>query len=167
MIFFDNFFFNLIVLYSYLFIYNLSVFIIFWTLKQFVNSTFKTIYSFNDVKLNFFFVSLLSIALLSVAGVPPFVGFFAKILILISLINSNFFFLYFFFFILLFFALYFYLQNLRYLHSTSIKNLNNQYELNLRQPTLYVLICSFFLFWFVYGFILFDDIILYFFWLLI
>ncbi len=165
LIFFDNFFYNLIVLYTYLFIYNMSIFIIFWTLKQFINFNFKTIYSFNDLKLNFFFVSLMSISLFSIAGVPPFIGFFSKILLLITLINSNFYFLFFLFFILLFFALYFYLQNLRYLHSTSIQNLNYTSELNMKISPVYTYFSLFLVFFLVFGFSFFEDFVLYFTWL--
>lgn len=165
MIFFDNFFYNLIILYTYLFIYNMSIFIIFWILQQFISFNFKTIYSFNDLKLNFFFISSLTIIFLSLAGVPPFIGFFSKILILVSLINSNFFFFYFFFFILLFLALYFYLQNLRYLHSTSLKQINYSFEYNLRLYTIFIHFTWFILFFLIFGFFYLDDLILYFFWL--
>ena len=64
-------------------------------------------YSFTDLKFNYYFSTVLAIVLFSMAGVPPFLGFFSKLLILILLINSNFFLFYLFFFGLLFFGLYF------------------------------------------------------------
>ena len=75
-----------------MFIYNMSLLIIFWTLQQFVSFNFKTLYSFSDLKFNFYFVTALSVVLFSIAGVPPFLGFFSKLLILLALLNSNFFF---------------------------------------------------------------------------
>lgn len=156
---------TLITLYLYLFIYNLSLFLIFSTLTQCVNSNMKTIYSFTDFKYNFFFSSILAISLFSVAGVPPFIGFFSKVLILIALINSNFFFFYTFFFVLLFFGLYFYLQNIRFLYSTGLGNLNYSFLTNLRLSTLYVYNAVFILFFLLFGIFFFDDMFLFFLWL--
>jgi len=165
MLFYNNAFDVLIVVYSYLLIYNISLIIIFWTLQQFLSFTTKTIYSFNDFKFNFYFTTALTIALFSMAGVPPFLGFFAKLLILISLVNSNFFIFFIFFFGLLFFGLYFYLQNIRFLYSTGYGKINYYHLFNLRATSSYFLIISFFLFFLIFGFLLMDDIILYFNWL--
>lgn len=165
MLFYNNFLDNLIILFSYMFIYNISLLLIFWTLFQFINLNFKTLYSFSDLKFNFFFLSILTIVLFSIAGVPPFLGFFSKLLILICLLNSNFFFFYIFFFGLLFFGLYFYLQNIRFLYSTGIGKINYAYESNLRLSTLYIYFSLFFLFFLIFGFFFFDDLILYFYWI--
>ena len=106
MILFNNYLDTLVILFIYMFIYNISLIMIFWTLHQFISFNFKTIYSFTDLKFNYYFTTILSIVLFSMAGVTPFLGFFSKILILILLINSNFFLFYIFFFGLLFFGLY-------------------------------------------------------------
>ena len=53
------------------------------------------------------------------AGVPPFIGFFSKLFILTLLVNNAFVLLYLFFFVLLFIGLFFYIQNIRFLHSTN------------------------------------------------
>ncbi len=165
MIFFYNFLDTLVILFLYMFIYNLSLFIIFWTFFQFVSFNFKTLYSFSDLKFNFYFVIILSIVLFSIAGVPPFLGFFSKLLILILLINSNFFFFYIFFFSLLFFGLYFYLQNIRFLYSTGSGKLNYSNIFNLRQSTLYFYNTILIIFFLVFGFFFIDDVVLYFYWL--
>ena len=94
---FNNSFDSLIILYTYLLTYNLSLIILFWTFHQFIILNFKTIYSFNDLKLDFFFTTVLTLILFSIAGVPPFIGFYSKLLILLLLMNSNFFFFYIFF----------------------------------------------------------------------
>jgi len=165
MLLFNNSLDTLIILFIYMFVYNLSLISIFWTLQQFVSFNFKTLYSFSDLKFNFYFVMSLTIALFSIAGVPPFLGFFSKLLILLILINSNFFFLYIFFFGLLFFGLYFYLQNIRFLYSTGVGKLTYANTFNLRITSLYFNITFLIFFFLIFGFLFMDDIVLYFYWL--
>jgi len=148
-----------------MFVYNLSLIVIFWVLQQFINLNFKVLFSFADLKLNPFLLTSITIALFSIAGVPPFLGFFTKVIILISLINSNFFIFFIFFFALLFFSLYFYLQNLRFLYSTGYSTLNYDYELNLRAPIITFTFLSLFSFLLVFGFAFMGDILLFFSWL--
>lgn len=145
-----------------MFIYNFSLILIFLTLQQFVNFNFKTIYSFNDLKSNFFFSTALSIILFSIAGVPPFIGFFSKLLILVTLINSNFFLFYIFFFILLFFGLYFYIQNIRFLHSINYTKINYSVDNFLRASPVFYYISYVILFFLLFGFLFFNDLLLYF-----
>jgi hypothetical protein len=165
MLFFNNSLDTLVILFIYMFIYNVSLVIIFWTLFQFISFNFKTIYSFSDLKFNFYFVTALSITLFSMAGVPPFLGFFSKLLILILLLNSGFFFFYIFFFGLLFFGLYFYLQNIRFLYSTGLGEINYAHTYNIRISSLYFYVTFTFIFLLIFGFSFMDDIILYFYWL--
>ena len=165
MLLYNNSFDSLIILFSYMFIYNLSLINIFWTMQQFVNSNFKTIYSFSEFKFNFFLITTITITLFSMAGVPPFLGFFTKLLILLILLNSNFFLLYIFFFALLFFGLYFYLQNIRFLHNTNTGKTFYNNSLNLTQSSLFFIVTFTILFFLIFGFIFSDDIILYFNWL--
>jgi NADH-quinone oxidoreductase subunit N len=166
MLFFNNSLDTLVILFIYMFIYNVSLIIIFWTLFQFISFNFKTIYSFSDLNFNFYFVTALSITLFSMAGVPPFLGFFSKLLILILLLNSGFFFFYIFFFGLLFFGLYFYLQNIRFLYSTGLGETNYAHTYNIRISSLYFYVTFTFIFLLIFGFSFMDDIVLYFYWLL-
>ena len=166
MLFFNNSLDTLVILFIYMFIYNVSLIIIFWTLFQFISFNFKTIYSFSDLNFNFYFVTALSITLFSMAGVPPFLGFFSKLLILILLLNSGFFFFYIFFFGLLFFGLYFYLQNIRFLYSTGLGEINYAHTYNIRISSLYFYVTFTFIFLLIFGFSFMDDIVLYFYWLL-
>lgn len=160
-----NFLDTLVILFIYMFIYNLSLFVIFWTIQQFINFKFKTLHSFSNLKFNFYFVFSISLALFSMAGVPPFLGFFSKLFILLILINTNFFIFYFFFFSLLFFGLYFYLQNIRFLHSTTFNSLNYSFQINLRSSVIYHYLTLLILFFLLIGFFLLDDFLLYFAWL--
>lgn len=148
-------------------VYNLSLFSLFFIFTQFIISAFRTIYSFSQLTASAILVNSAAITLFSIAGIPPFVGFFSKLLILITLISSFFYFFFIFFFILLFFGLYFYLQNLRFLYSSVVNTLNYAYVYNLKHNSGFFLINNFYLFFFIFGFLLFDDIILYFYWILI
>lgn len=165
MVFFNNSLDSLVTLYVYMLIYNLSLLIIFWTFQQFISTSFKTIYSFNDFKLDFFFVTIITIILFSIAGVPPFIGFFSKIIILLLLANANFFFFYIFFFGLLFFGLYFYIQNIRFLYSTAKGKIDYAHLEFMRKTSIYFVYCTFFFFIIMFGLVWMDDIILYVSWL--
>ena len=165
MLFFNNSLDTLVILFIYMFIYNVSLVIIFWTLFQFISFNFKTIYSFSDLKFSPYFTTALSVTLFSMAGVPPFLGFFSKLLLIILLLNSGFFFFYIFFFGLLFFGLYFYLQNVRFLYSESSGKINYAHTYNIRISSLYFYVTFTFIFFLIFGFSFMDDIVLYFCWL--
>jgi NADH:ubiquinone oxidoreductase subunit 2 (subunit N) len=72
-------------------IYNVSLFVIFSTLFQFTNSELKTTHSFSSIGANQFYSATLIISLFSMAGVPPFCGFFAKVFLFTLLANAHFF----------------------------------------------------------------------------
>jgi len=159
MLTFTNFFESLTTLFFYVIIYNFSLIVFFWTLNQFINSNSKTLYAFADLKYNFFLVFVITILLLSMAGVPPFLGFFSKLLILVSLININFFLLYIFFFSLLFFGLYFYVQNIRFLYSSSSNSqLNYAFLPFIRLQLAYLYFTYSISFILIFGFYFFEDI---------
>lgn len=165
MIHFHNFIETWVTVSFFLFTYNISVILLFWSVKQITLSNFKTIHAFSVLKANPFVLFTVTIILFSLAGVPPFIGFFTKILILVNLINSAFFILYIFFFIILFAGLYFYLQNIRYLHVTTNQRAEYSFINNLRAVTIYanvvIFACLFF-----FNFIYLDDILVYFLWLI-
>jgi len=150
-----------------MFIYNLSLFIIFYTIFQFTSFDVKTTQSFNDLGSNNYFSKVLIIALFSMAGVPPFWGFFSKIFIFTLLCNSNFFILFPFFFFILFLGLYFYIQNIRFLNATNGSNFQPIVEHVLRSVPLYYYVINTLLFFIIFGFIFTEDLLLIISWLLI
>ena len=158
MLVFNNFFESLINLFFYVLVYNFSLILLFWTLNQFINSNFKTLNSFSDLKYNFFSVFTITVLFLSMAGVPPFLGFFSKLLILISLINANFFLFYIYFFTLLFFGLYFYVQNMRFLYTSTASHLHYAFLPFVRVQVLYLYFAYAFLFSLIFGFYFFEDL---------
>jgi len=120
-----------IVVFFYLCVYNLTLSLFFLTLLQTPFRDFKTMQSLSFLKNHTPFQIVAGISLFSMAGVPPFIGFFSKLLILIAVIHANFAILYIFFFSLLFAALYFYLQNIRFLYNTSSAVLGVLFFFNL------------------------------------
>lgn len=150
-----------------MFVYNFSLICLFAFFILFINLSLKTIFSFNDFSFNFYFLNSIAIILFSISGIPPFIGFFSKLIILFSLINSFFFILYFTFFILLFLGLYFYLQNLRFLYSSLLTNHNYSFFLNVKFPSFFFIFSLNILIFIIFGFLIFDDLFLYFNWLLI
>lgn len=150
-----------------MFIYNLSLISFFWLIFSFMNYNFKTLHSFSGFSLNSFYLFLTTILLFSMAGVPPFIGFFSKLFVLVLLVNSNFFLLYSLFFIVLFLGLYFYMQNIRFLHTT------NHVSVDYQQLPLVGERVSLTFYYFsvntliiiIFGTFYVDDIILFFTWL--
>ena len=164
---FSNLFINTLpVIFFYMFLYNLTLIGFFWILMSFCNNNFKTIYSFNIFSFESSYLFFLTIFLFSLAGLPPFMGFFSKIYLLNLLIEQSFFLLYSIFIVLLIFGLYFYMQNLRFLHSTNYKNTFKPFLKNERKPFslfYYLILWSFFL---INGVFFIEDLLIYFTWLL-
>ena len=143
-----------------MFIYNVTLISIFFVLMSSLISNFKTLYSFSNYSFDSFFLLSLSISIFSLAGVPPFIGFFSKLFILNILSNSNMFILYFILFVILLLALYFYIQNLRFLHSTNQGYSSSSYLSNERKSISIYYYSLFIVFFLSLGFFLIDDIIL-------
>ena len=141
-------------------IYNLSLFTLFFTLFQLVNLETKTLFSFADLGSSNLYTKILSITILSMAGVPPLWGFFTKILIFVILVNSNFFFLFVPFFTVLMVSLYFYMQNLRFLNSTNLTDFVNISDLQVRVTPLYYTLTLMSLFFVIFGSFFTEDLFL-------
>ena len=138
-------------------------------LLNLISSNFKTLHFFSGFSLNPFYLFTVTVLLFSMAGVPPFVGFFSKLFLIILLTSSNFFLLYSIFFITLFLGLYFYVQNIRFLHTTNLTSFDYQYtpSVNERSVILFFYISIFTLLLIILGFSYIDDLLLIFTWLLI
>jgi NADH:ubiquinone oxidoreductase subunit 2 (subunit N) len=152
---------------SYTIIYNATSFLLFATIMQVVSTDIKTLYSLANLGASNIYAKILGLCVLSLAGVPPLVGFFAKIFTFVLLSASNLFLLFPPFFVLLFVGLYFYVQNLRFLNSTNLPSSPSIVELNPR-PNLTYFTCAIPLsFLIVFGFCYVDDLLLLASWLLL
>ena len=147
--------------------YNMTLISIFYVFFSVINFNFKTLYALSNFNFEFFNLFFLSLCLFSIAGVPPFLGFFSKIFIVNLLINFNFFLLYFVFFLLLMLGLYFYIQNIRFLHTTNTSTtfLQKSYFFTERVPSFYYIYLFFISLNLIGGFVVLDDLILFFTWL--
>ena len=119
-----------IYLYTYMLIYNTTIILLFWTLFNIITSEFKTLHQFNNFSYNSFYVLTISIILFSMAGVPPFIGFFSKLFIILLFINGYFSLFFILLLILLLIGLYFYMKNIKFLHSTNASSANYPFLLN-------------------------------------
>ena len=145
-----------------MFIYNASLVALLWTLMNVITPQMKTLYSFSGFSFNSYYLLILTVLLMSMAGVPPFIGFFSKLFILTLLTNNSFFLFYSFFFVLLFLGLYFYIQNIRFLHSTNNSTLNYAYLSNERQVLFFYYFSLTFLIFILGGVLYIDDFLLFF-----
>ena len=150
----------------YLVIYNLTLLILFIFIFSLKPALVKTILLFELARLDFFYLVSFSIIFLSLAGIPPFLGFFSKLFILSCLVFSNFWGLFILLFILLFISLYFYLQNIRILYQSTAQEVSLfSLTYNPLTPSLvsWVIIWNTFL---TIGWFYLDDLILLiFFWI--
>lgn len=155
-----------ILLYFYMAFYNLTLLGVFWLFFSVILKNLKTLYSFSMFSFSSSYLFFFTVFLFSLAGVPPFLGFFNKLFLMNLLINSGFFLLYFLFFIILLFGLYFYMQNLRFLHSTNHGSTAKVFLKNTRvsfSMYYYLLVLTFFL---INGVFIVDDLIILFSWIL-
>lgn len=151
---------TLLLVVSYMLIYNITSFLLFSSLLQVMNTNMKTLYAFATLGPSNVFTKVINISLLSLAGVPPLLGFFSKIFIFVLLSNSNLFVLFPPFFILLFIGLYFYIQNMRFLNASSPSTLEQPVELSLRVNFLYFTFAVPILFVVIFGFCYVEDVML-------
>jgi NADH-quinone oxidoreductase subunit N len=126
-----------------MFVYNLTLIGFFWILMSLYSKSYKTLYSLSTFSFESSYLFFLTVFLFSLAGVPPFIGFFSKIYLLDILVDQGFFLLYSVFVVLLIFGLYFYVQNLRFLHSTNLNNSAKPFLKNERKSIAlpYYLLC--------------------------
>merc|ERR1711924_205682 len=118
-----------------------------------------TLNSFSGFNLHSSSLFFLSISIFSIAGVPPFTGFLTKLFLINLLINQKLAYLYFLLFIILFVGLYFYIQNMRFLHSSDYNahlgaRFGSQAHIGLNYSYYSVVTC----FILVFGVFCIDDI---------
>lgn len=151
----------------YFFIYNLTLISVLWIFLSVITKQLLTLQSFNNFSFTSFSVFSLTILLFSMAGVPPFLGFFSKLLVFVLSINNDFFLLYSLLFIVLFIGLYFYTQNIRFLHSTDYKSFSYPYLLNERVTLVFNYFSIWVVTWLILGSVSINDLHLFFMWLLV
>lgn len=152
---------------TYMVIYNITSFLLFSTLMQALTMDFKTLFSLSNLGPSEILTKVLSLSILSLAGVPPLLGFFSKIFVFVLISASHLFILFPAFFILLFIGLYFYVQNLRFLNATNASSLVLISELSLRTHLLYYTFSLPISFIIIFGFCYVDDLLIALSWVLL
>ena len=158
---------TMLLLLTYMIIYNLTSFILFTTVLQVVGTNIKTLFSFSNFGSNHVLTKIISLAILSLAGVPPLVGFFSKIFVFVLISNSHLSILFPSFFALLFIGLYFYIQNLRFLNATNSPSITTPIELTPRVNISYFSLAIPTCFFIIFGFMYVDDLLILSLWTLI
>ena len=144
----------------YVLIYNMSSLLLFFTLIQVSDRNIKTLFSFSYLNVSNIYTKFLSLVMLSLAGVPPLLGFFSKVFIFILVSSAQLISLFIPLFILLFGGLYFYVQNLRFLNSTNASIEYAQLTSSIRNNTTYFTYALPIVFVIVFGICYIDDLIL-------
>jgi len=150
--------------YLYLSFYNLSLLVLFWVILSVQNKEILTLYSFNRFRYSNFYIIVLTVTLFSIAGIPPFMGFFSKVLVITALLKSHYVVLYWLLLPLLLLTLYFYVQNIRFLYTTTLPSIKYPYLFNERLSLLFIYTLVISLNYQVIGFIWFDKFLLFFHW---
>lgn len=162
-----DFFQTLLLVLAYLLIYNVTSFLLFFTIVQIAKSDVKTLFSFAHLNSLNIYTKTLSLVIMSLAGVPPLLGFFSKVFLFILVSHLKLFSLFLPLFVLLFAVLYFYIQNLRFLNSTSRAFDAPLLGLAFRPTTLYFLYSLPLVFLQIFGFFFIDDLLLFSSWILL
>lgn len=157
---------TLIIIYTYLFVYNNALMILFLLFFQILQFEMKATIVFNKFHLNPFLLTSLAVVIFSMAGVPPMTGFFTKVLILLAILNNSFGSFFLFFGILLLVSLYFYMQNIRFLYANAEEFFEFPHWNTIRivpQHAGYIIVGITFL---VTGFVFMEDMWIVFSWIL-
>ena len=148
----------------YTLVYNFSLFLFFLTIKQICLTNVTTLHFLSDLSSRNDFKRSITVVLFSMAGIPPFLGFFTKLVIISTLTNSYLYFLYPLFFVLLFSSLYFYVQNIRLLMTQSTITSHYQkyvHDAFIYHPIVLYFLSLFFIILLVLGGIFIEDILAY------
>lgn len=166
MLIYSDIFTPTIFLYAYMLVYNVSLILVFWILSSIFITTNKTLNSFSGFNLHASSLFILSLSIFSIAGVPPFTGFLTKLFLINLLLNQKLAYLYFFLFLLLFVGLYFYIQNMRFLHSSDYStHVSTHFHSQVVLSTSYSYYSVLLSFVLIFGVFYIDDILLVFYWL--
>lgn len=151
---------TMLLLLTYMIIYNLTSFLLFTSVLQSVGTNIKTLFSLSNFGSTHILTKIISLVILSLAGVPPLLGFFSKIFVFVLISNSHLSILFPPFFILLFTGLYFYIQNLRFLNATNAPSQITPNELSARTHLTYFSVALPLSFLIIFGFCYVDDLLI-------
>lgn len=149
-----------------LIIFNICVYIIltvgiFSSILIIADKSYSTLNKFKQIQEYYFLFVTIILLLLSLAGVPPLLGFIGKFLLYIQLLAYKSYYLFFIFFIFNVFVLYFYIQNVRFMVSKNTNKITNSFNLS---NTMYDSVFFFLIvlmFFNMFGILYFDNFLIY------
>ena len=153
--------------YFYLTFYNISLVVLFWLFLSVQVRELQSLYSLSHFRFNHFYLTLLVITIFSIAGIPPFVGFFTKVLVVLTILQQHFILTYWLVTPLLLLSLYFYIQNIRFIYTSGSNSFTYPYLENERVVLIFIYCTLVSLNLQICGFIWFDKFFIFFYWLLL
>jgi NADH:ubiquinone oxidoreductase subunit 2 (subunit N) len=157
----------LVVTYLYMVVYNVSLILFFLVLFQVLQGDVRAMSALGKFGIDPIKSLLLVVALCSMAGVPPMLGFFTKLLVLVLVANSSFPVFFVFFAVLLLVGLYFYMQNIRFLYNDSLTYVEHPFGRETVVMPFIVLSSQCLAFFLLLGVFLYDDMLQILFWVLL
>jgi len=137
-----------------IFIYLFTLFLFFTVFNTVSNNKLKYLNFLSTLSIFVPTKFFLIISFFSLCGIPPLAGFFAKLYILISLFNKSTYFLVYLFFFFNLFAMFFYLQNMRFLINNSkikvFQTSNMSYKVNTSSQSILTIFIFIIVFAYIY-----------------
>lgn len=144
----------------YVISYNMTILSFFLLIIVSIGDQIKYNFALNSISNNIFNKIWISLILLSLAGLPPFIGFTSKILLISLIINFKSFLIFFFLFLFIILFLFFYIQNLKIIFSNSNSfQINNNFFM-LNNNFNFINFINFISFLLIFNFFFIDDIFL-------
>lgn len=143
----------------YFIIYNITVFSLFWVIFLFFKNPLNSNFSFQLFANDIYFKIWLSLILLSLAGLPPLLGFMTKILLISIIIPANSLLIFSFFLLFLFIFLYFYIQNVKIIFSEPNKTSIISSSSFLNRNSFFLFLINLICFLLLTNIFFFDDIV--------
>lgn len=163
-----NFFFEYTTLnYSVsLIIFNILVYLlltigIFSSILVIADKSYSTLNKFKLIQGYYFLFIFVIVFLLSLAGVPPLLGFLGKFLLYIQLLSYKSYYLFFLFLLFNVFVLYFYIQNVRFMVSKNTNKISTSFFLSNYLYEFLFLVLIVIMFFNVFGIFYFDNFLIY------
>lgn len=121
----------------------------------------RSLYSLSHLTFNAYYTLLFLVLLLSMAGIPPFIGFFSKIFIIHLLVSHGFFLIYLLLIVVFLLGLYFYMQNVRFINSTNLEKISYPSTFTERSTSIYYYFSLSSLAFIFFGVVYIDDLLLF------
>lgn len=149
-----------------LIIFNIMVYLLltlglFSSILIIADKSYSTLNKFKLIQNYYFLFIFILLFLLSLAGVPPLLGFLGKFLLYIQLLAYKSYFLFFIFLLFNVFVLYFYIQNVRFMISKNTNKITTSFFLtNYLYDSIFLFLIAI-MFFNIFGIFYFENFLIY------